>query len=514
MLLPELLVASAARFPAKPAFIFPTEQLSFGQLDQMSSQIAASLASQGIGHNDRVGIISENIPAAIAFFWGVLKSGAESVDLPAQAGGPTLAGVVEEAKPKAIFVEGKLIAKIFGSERPAVYPRLLYTTADGRADAEKLGFAVTVVDALFAGPPAKAPALSAKEDDVAMIVYTSGTTGRPKGVMLSHKNMYSNISAANSLVGLSDADSILLVVPFYFIHGRMQILTHAMISGTIVVSAGFQFPTVVLEELKKHEVSGFSGVPYHFITLLERTKIAGAALPKLKYVLCTGGAMSLQNLDDLRAALPNVGIHTAYGQTEASPRITWLGPTEMFVKRGSAGIPLPGIRVDIVDGEGRPLPQGQIGEVAAAGPNIMRGYVSGDEVSSGRIDAEGRLRTGDLGRIDEAGHLFLVGRSSDMIKTAGERVFPKEVEDVILAHPAVSEAVVIGVKDPSLGEKIVTLIVLREGASLTLAELRAHCVKVMPFVRAPREIKIVPTLPKTASGKINRGGLQELWAKA
>jgi acyl-CoA synthetase (AMP-forming)/AMP-acid ligase II len=287
-----------------------------------------------------------------------------------------------------------------------------------------------------------------------------------------------------------------------------------MISGTIVVSAGFQFPTVVLDELRKHEVSGFSGVPYHFITLLERTKIAQTALPRLKYVLCTGGAMSLQNLDELRAALPNVGIHTAYGQTEASPRITWLGPTEMFVKRGSAGIPLPGIRVDIVDGEGRPLPQGQIGEVAAAGPNIMRGYVSGDEVSSGRIDAEGRLRTGDLGRIDEAGHLFLVGRSSDMIKTAGERVFPKEVEDVILAHPAVSEAVVIGVKDPSLGEKIVTLLVLREGASLTLAELRTHCVKVMPFVRAPREIKIVPTLPKTASGKINRGGLQELWAKA
>ncbi|MFO0722498.1 MAG: class I adenylate-forming enzyme family protein [Myxococcota bacterium] len=515
MLLPELLRQSARKFPDKPAFIFPAARLSFGELDAMSDRFARRLRAHGIQRGARVGIISENTPAAIAAFWGVLKSGAESVDLPAQAGLPTLELVVEEAKPRAVFVDGKLIFKIFGEKRPAVFPELLFTTADGRADAEKLGFKTEIVDEIMASGDGEAPSLSGtQEDDVAMIVYTSGTTGRPKGVMLSHRNLYSNISSANSLVGLTDADSILLVVPFYFIHGRMQILTHAMISGTIVVSAGFQFPTVVLDELKKHETSGFSGVPYHFITLMERTKLKETPLPKLRYVLCTGGAMSLQNLDELHAAIPNTGIHTAYGQTEASPRITYIGPSEIFVKRGSAGKELPGVRVDIVDGEGRALARGQIGEVAVAGPNIMKGYVSGDEKSSGRIDAEGRLRTGDLGRIDEDGHLFLVGRSSDMIKTAGERVFPKEVEDVVLSHPSVSEAAVIGVKDPALGEKIVTMVVLKEGATLTLAELRTHCVKVMPFVRAPRELKILAALPKTASGKINRGGLQELWAKS
>jgi acyl-coenzyme A synthetase/AMP-(fatty) acid ligase len=291
----------------------------------------------------------------------------------------------------------------------------------------------------------------------------------------------------------------------------MQILTHMMIGGTLYVSAGFQFPAVVLGEIVKHQVSGFSGVPYHFITLIERTKLKDTPLPHLKYVLVTGGALSGSQLDQLRAAMPAVGVHTAYGQTEASPRITWLGPDDMFgPRKGSAGRPLPGVRVEIVDERGEPLPQGEVGEVVASGPNIMRGYVSGDHHSSGRIDDRGRLRTGDLGRFDRDGYLWLVGRSSDMIKTAGERVFPKEIEDVVNAHPAVAESAVIGVKDETLGEKIVAVVVLREGTSLTLNELRGHALKTLPFVRAPRELKLVSSLPKTGSGKIDRGAVKKL----
>lgn len=528
MLLPDLLRRAAARFPDKLAIHFPdapantpaaadpalSTRISFRQLDEASDRIARRLAALGVGPGDRVGIVSENAPEAYTFFWGVLKSGAESVDLPAQAGAATLEGVVEEARPKAVFVQARLLGKIFeGGARPAVYPAHLVTTADGAAEATKLGFTVTTLEGTLATEPAEFAPLELSPDAVAMIVYTSGTTGRPKGVMLSHDNLWSNISSANGWVGLTDADSILLVVPFYFVHGRMQILTHMMIAGTIFVSAGFQFPTVVLNELKKYAVTGWSGVPYHFITLMERTKVKDAPPPALEYVLVTGGALSLAHLHELHATLPGVGIHTAYGQTEASPRITWLGPDDMFgPKKGSAGKPLPGVRVDIVDGEGRALPAGQVGEVAAAGPNIMKGYVSGDHVSSGRIDAEGRLRTGDLGRIDEDGFLWLVGRSSDMIKSAGERVFPKEVEDVILQHPAVAECAVIGVKDPTLGEKISAIVALREGHTLTLNELRSFCLKLLPFVRAPRDLRVVAALPKTASGKINRGGLQDLWA--
>lgn len=513
MLLPELLRRSARAFPDKSAVTFPDgTRLTFGELDRQSDRVAARLAQLGIGPKDRVGIISENDPAALVFWWGVMKSGAESVDVPAQAGQVTLEGVVEEAKPKALCVQGRLLGKILSAGKPAVFPHLMLGGEDARADAERAGLTFYALDEVVADASAPVPALNVAEDDVAMIVYTSGTTGRPKGVMLSHRNLYSNISAANELVGLTDADSILLVVPFYFIHGRMQLLTHAMISGTVHVSGGFQFPSSVLDELLKHQVSGFSGVPYHFLTLMERTKLKSTPLPSLKYVLVTGGALAPSSLQELHAMIPTVGIHTAYGQTEASPRITWLGPKVMFTKLGSAGVPLPGVTVETVDARGEPVPNGEIGEVMARGPNIMTGYVSGDERTSGRIDARGRLCTGDLGRFDADGYLYLVGRSSDMIKTAGERVFPKEVEDVIAAHPAVAENAVIGVKDPLLGEKIVALVVLREGSELSLKSLREHCVASMAFVRAPRELKVVAAFPKTASGKINKSELPALAA--
>jgi acyl-CoA synthetase (AMP-forming)/AMP-acid ligase II len=510
VLLSDLLRDAAKKHPDKPAAIFPDDRISFAELDRKSSQVAARLSRQGIGPGDRVALIFENAPAALVYFWGVLKSGAQNVDIPSQAGEETILGVLEEAKPKALAIQARPLQKLLQKVEPARLPKMLFSTKDATSIAAEHKLELMTLEEILESERPEEQRPSVSEHDVAMIVYTSGTTGRPKGVMLSHDNLYSNISSANALVGLSEKDSILVVVPFYFIHGRMQILTHAMIAGTIVVSAGFQFPTVVLEEIQKHEVSGFSGVPYHFMTLMEKTKLKTASLPKLKYVLITGGAMSTSALQELHAAMPGVDVHTAYGQTEASPRITYLGPQEMFEKLGCAGRPLPGVKVEIVDDNGIALVQGQIGEVVASGPNIMKGYVSGDEVSSGRIDRLGRLKTGDLGRIDESGYLWLRGRSSEMIKTAGERVFPKEIEDQINAHPSVAESAVVGVKDETLGERIVALVVVKSGQSLTLAELRTHCLRSMPFVRVPREMKVVDKLPKTASGKLNRGQLASL----
>ncbi|MCC7385310.1 MAG: acyl--CoA ligase [Deltaproteobacteria bacterium] len=506
MLLPDFLRQSAERHPDKPAVIFPDTRLSYRELDLLSDRVAARLQRVGIGPGDRVGILWENAPAALAYFWGVLKSGAESVDVPSLAGTKTIAEILDEARPKALAVQPKHLAKLLQEQPDATLPGVLLS----ERTATPLARAVLTLEEIAAdGAPFSAPPID--EHATALVVYTSGTTGRPKGVMLSHHNLASNLSAANALVGLDARQRILLVVPFYFIHGRMQLLMHALISGTVVVSAGFQFPQQVLGELVAHEVTAFSGVPYHFVSLVERSKLRTTALPHLEYVLITGGAMSLAQLDQLKEAVPHVGVHTAYGQTEASPRITWLGPQDMFgPKKGSAGIPLPGVKVEIVDERGEALPRGEVGEVVASGPNIMKGYVSGDERSSGRIDDRGRLRTGDLGRFDADGYLWLMGRSSDMIKSAGERIFPKEIEDVLNTHPAIAESAVIGVKDPLLGEKIVTLAVLRPGTTLALEDLRAHALQSLPFVRLPRALFVVPELPKTGSGKIDRGAVKKL----
>jgi len=504
----DLLRTDAERYPDKPAAIFPDATITFAQLDQQSDRVAAELQSRGLGPSDRVAILSDNSLPSLVYFWGILKSGAQSVDMPTLAGASTLVSVLEEAKPAAIVLDAKQLAK-HGAEGGLPLPEHVFTTADAEATAEAQSRRVTTLEALLATPGATPAAPAVSPDQVAMIVYTSGTTGRPNGVMLSHENFISNLQASNETMGLTADDSILVVVPLYYIHGRMQLLLHALIGGTVVFSAGFTFPAKVHKELCESGVTGFSGVPYHFKQLLDRSKLAQSPPPALKYVLITGGALSPSGLERLHEALPDVGIHLAYGQTEAAPRITWIGPDELFVKRGSVGVALSNVKLEILGPDEQPVGPNVVGEVAAGGPNIMKGYVSGDERELGKIDDQGRLRTGDLGRVDEDGHLFLVGRSSEMIKSAGERIFPQEIEDVLSQLPGVQEVAVIGLPDETLGERIVAYLIAREGHTLERRDLKAHCLAAMPFVRVPKEFVVVDALPQTASGKVSRSKLKQ-----
>ncbi|MEQ8272119.1 MAG: class I adenylate-forming enzyme family protein [Deltaproteobacteria bacterium] len=489
MRLVDFLTRAADRDPEHLAAVFPDTSITYGALDRRSNAVAAHLASIGVAPGDRVSLLWGNALEGFVAFWGVLKLGAVNVDLPGLAQRGTIETILEEAKPKALVAEPALLEKIEGGtplgHKPAVVSNILEL-----------------------GESEVRPANPREPDDVALVVYTSGTTGRPKGVMLSHENFASNLTAANDWMHLDANDSILVVVPSYFVHGRMQILMHAMIGGTLVFSAGFHFPKKVVQEIVDHRVTGFSGVPYHFKSLMK--SFAAAETPDLKYVLCTGGALSLTEQDKLREALgEGVGIHTAYGQTEAAPRITYASPEDLFGRRGTAGRPLSNVLVEILGDDDEVLPLGEVGEVVASGPNIMKGYVSGDEVTSGRLDAKGRLRTGDLGRLDD-GHLFLVGRKSDMMKLAGERVFPQEIEDVLNRHDAIVESAVFAVPDDRMGERLIACVVLEAGQSLTMAELRPHCLEHMSFVRVPRELHVVAELPKTGSGKINRGKIPSL----
>ena len=506
----ELLRADAERFGDKPAAVFPgNEAITFAELDQRSDQVAMRLRRLGVGPGDRVAIFHDNSLPGLTWFWGVLKSGAQSVDVPTLAGRPTIQGVLDESRPKAIAIDAKQIPKVLDGDDPLRLPPVWLSTEDAAEHARASEAGLHTLADVIGSEKAERTTPQGDADDVAMIVYTSGTTGRPNGVMLSHENMLSNLRAANELMHLSSDDSILVVVPLYYVHGRMQLLMHAMLGGTVYFSAGFQFPAKVHAELEQYGCSGFSGVPYHFKQLLERSKIAQRPPSKLRYVLVTGGALHPEELDRLHAALPDVGIHLAYGQTEASPRITWIGPDQLFEKRGSLGIALPNVKLEILGGDGKPVGPNVIGEVVAGGPNIMKGYVSGDERALGKIDEQGRLRTGDLGWLDDDGHLFLSGRSSEMIKSAGERIFPQEIEGVIAKHPRVREVAVIGLPDPLLGERIAAYVALHPGPAIELAEFRQHCLTALPFVRVPKTFDVMDELPKTDSGKISRSALKK-----
>jgi acyl-CoA synthetase (AMP-forming)/AMP-acid ligase II len=224
-------------------------------------------------------------------------------------------------------------------------------------------------------------------------------------------------------------------------------------------------------------------------------------------MVVTGGTLTAHRLRQLSEALPGVAIHIGYGQTETSPRITSLKPTEVLSRPASCGLPVPDVRVEIVDEYGVTLEPGMVGEVVVSGPNVMSGYISRDEISSGKIDGYGRLHTGDLGRVDKDGYLYLTGRNSDLIKCGGERVFPREIEAVLDTHPAVRESAVIGMPDDVFGEKIVACVVLRNGAAVKAEDLRSHCSKFLPQLRVPKEIQFCGELPRTGSGKIKRASL-------
>jgi acyl-CoA synthetase (AMP-forming)/AMP-acid ligase II len=513
MLLPDLLTGAARRFPDKNAVVFPAERITFGALDRASRQVAAGLHRLGVGPGARVGILYENSLAALAWFWGVQRAGAVSVDIPSLAGEAAIAGILAESQPAALAVHPRQLAKL-GPDALSAAPGLLLSTADAGSAPLPDGRRLVPLEALLAGeePVSDGPCVSSS--DVALVIYTSGSTGRPKGVMLTHDNLHSNVTAFNARIQFTTDDSLLVVVPLHFIHGRIQLLTYAMLGGTMFFSAGFHFPKQVLEEMVQHGVTAFSGVPYHFATLLAQTRLKSTPLPRLRHFSVTGGALSPAALRELQDAVPHARIHLNYGQTESSPRLTYLGPSEVFERVGSCGRAIPGVTIEIVGEGGRALPAGEIGEVVVSSPGIMKGYVSGDERASGRIDDQGRLWTGDLGRLDADGYLYLAGRRSAMIKCAGERIFPGEVEDVLNAHPAVAESAALGVPDPMLGERLVACVVKRAGAEVAAADLRTHCLRSLPLVRTPHEVRFVAAIPKTSSGKVRRAELPGLYAGA
>lgn len=340
------------------------------------------------------------------------------------------------------------------------------------------------------------------KEDVAVILFTSGSTGNPKGVMLTHYNLIYNTNSIIEYLKLTNKDRVETVLPFYYCYGTSILHTHFRVSGSLVINNKFMFPQTVIEEINKYNCTGFSGVPSTYQILLRMTDMKNTKFPTLRYITQAGGKLPEIFIKQLIDILGVVDIFIMYGQTEATARLSYLPPYLIKEKMNSIGKGIKGTQLQVLNSEGNKVRVGEIGEVVAQGDNIMKGYFN-DKQATDKVLIKGNLYTGDVAKVDDEGYIYIVAREKNIIKSGGIRISPKEIEDVILQIPEVVECVVIGVLDDILGEAAKAFVVLvADKPFIDFKYILDFCKKQLPSYKTPRYIEFLSTLPKNSSGKV------------
>ena len=332
------------------------------------------------------------------------------------------------------------------------------------------------------------------------------STGSPRAVIQTHKNLAANTRAIVTYLGLTRADRACLVLPLFYCYGKSVLLTHLYTGASVYMDHRFMYPRVVLEAMAAERCTGFAGVPLTFELLKRQVDVRGVPLPDLRYVTQAGGAMHPDTIDWAREAFRPARLFVMYGQTEATARISFLPPERAADKRGSVGRPVDGLVLKVVDDTGTALPPKSIGHVWASAESITPGYFEAPDETI-QILKDGWLVTGDLGYLDEEGFLFLTGRTKEILKLGGHRVSAKEIEEALARHPAVMEVAVAATSDPVAGEAAVAFVVKHGGAELVDDDVRRWAREHLAAYKVPRDVVFLDALPRTANGKIARAEL-------
>ncbi|HOP06729.1 MAG TPA: class I adenylate-forming enzyme family protein [candidate division Zixibacteria bacterium] len=517
----DILLRGAALSPDKPAVRHGHDEITYRQLLASVKSLTAFLRNQPISPDARAAIIWENSLTYVSCFFGITASELTVVPIDTSLGAAGFRKIINDCRPEVLFVQPKFAAALKAaideqsSVRLILSEQLLETPANG-AQCTLLPYTASDINSFVNVPdvndlPDDGSMTFAdwqgSPDDLAAIFYTSGSTGEPKGVMLSHRNLVSNTVGTVEYLRLTKKDTVLVVLPFYYIYGNSLLLTHLLVGGCVVIENRFAYPQLVIKALEETGVTGFSGVPSTFIMLLNMDRFDPAGMPHLRYITQAGGAMAP---DVIRRLMDRVGgtveIFIMYGQTEASPRISWLPPEMLANHVGSVGQPVPGVEIHLLDDDGRPVADGDIGEIVVGGPGVMLGYWNNNDE---KVLRNRLLYTGDLARHDESDLYTIVARKKEIIKAGGYRVSAKEVEETLLEHKAVLEVAVIGIKDPLLGEAIKAVVVLKEPNSCDESDLKNHVKARLPWHKVPKVVEFRDSLPKYKTGKINKLALSD-----
>jgi long-chain acyl-CoA synthetase len=510
MLLHQLFEESARRLPGKTALVFDGKRYSYAELDQRATQLAALLQQRGVQRGDRVASFLDNGVEAVLCLYAALKCGAVFMPVNPLTKSDKLAYMLNDSRASALVTHVALHSEAI---RALASNSSAHTVVIAGGDAEAALAQERHV--AFPSPTSAQNATLLKpstiDQDLAGIIYTSGSTGDPKGVMLTHLNMVSAARSISQYLEMTSEDIVACVLPLAFDYGLYQILMSFQLGATVVLERSFSFPVKVLEILGRERVTVFPGVPTIFALLMQLKTLSDYPLPSLRILTNTAAALSESHIKQLRGLFPHARLFSMYGLTECK-RVTYLPPDQLDIRPTSVGRGMPNEEVWLADDKGQRLPNGGVGELVIRGSNVMRGYWEKPQetvkrLKPGPLSGEVVLYSGDTFRTDSEGYLYFVARNDDVIKSRGEKVSPREVENVLYGMDGVFECAVIGVSDDILGEAVKAFVVLKSGFSYTEREIIRHCLSRLESFMAPKYVEFMASLPKTDTGKIKKTGL-------
>jgi long-chain acyl-CoA synthetase len=479
---------SAERYGTRPALKLGDTVITYAELDAASSRVAGLLRARGLRPGDRIGVMLPNVPQFAMAYYGILRAG----------------GVVV---PMNVLLKEREVAFYLGDPQA----RLVFAWHEfadaAAAGAAQTGAEVIVVDAdNFGGMLAAAepqPAIEPRAaDDTAVMLYTSGTTGTPKGAELTHAGLARNVQAllAEDMFGLRPDDVVFGALPLFHIFGQACALNATISAGGCLALLPRFDAAQALGILESAHVTVFAGVPTMYSALLNHPARERTNVSTMRLAVSGGAALPVEVLHGFEAAF-GCQILEGYGMSETSPMIAF-NHADRERKPGSVGTPIAGVEVKLVNAVREVVAPGEVGEIAVRGHNVMKGYWQRPEATAEAIDGDGWFYTGDMGRVDGDGYYFIVDRKKDLIIRGGYNVYPREIEEVLYEHPAVREAAVIGIPHPSLGEEVAAAVALKPDAHVTTEELREFVKRHVAAYKYPRELWLVDELPKGPSGKI------------
>jgi long-chain acyl-CoA synthetase len=502
----DILRQSAARLPDKTALILDATRLTYAELDDLSDRVAAGLAADGTAQGDSVGLMLPNLPEFVVAYFGILKAGGVVVPINPLYRPPEVAHYLADSGARAMIAWEPVVPAAAAGAAAVGDVRI---HAVGLPGHEAPRGTTSFSRLLRAG--GGRPAVATMADDTAVILYTSGTTGRPKGAELSHFNLFMNCHVVGLMFGVQERDVVLGALPLFHAFGQSSVMNIAIHFGcTLSLIQRFE-ARKVLEVIQRDRITLFSGVPTMFFSLLAEPALAEYDTSSLRTASSGGASMPAEVLDAFEQRF-GVPVLEGYGLSETSPTATF-NQSVQDRRVYSVGRPIWGVEVRVLGPDDEELPDGRehVGELAISGHCVMKGYHHNAEATAEAI-AGGWLRTGDMGYRDEDGYLFIVDRKKDLVIRGGMNVYPREVEEVLFTHPSVAQVAVIGVPDARLGEEVMAVVSLHPGAAATEEELIAYCRERLAAHKYPRHVRFMDTLPMGGTGKIEKKLIREAMA--